>query len=137
MKVVVDTNIVFASLRTVKSSTRDRLLSAAEAWYVPMFLFEEIFEHKEDIRRRSKLTERQTTDLLGKILRRLHFFNEEHISEENFITAYYLCKGIDTDDIPFVALCLELDARLWSRDERLKTHLRTQGFDRFYEEPTA
>lgn len=137
MKVVVDTNIVFASLRTLHSTTRNRLLSRAEEWYAPLFMFEEIFEHKEDIRRRSQLSDRQTTELLGKILRRLNFFNEELISEEAFIEAYHLCKGIDTDDIPFVALTLELDARLWSRDERLKTHLRAQGFDRFYEEPNG
>lgn len=137
MKVVVDTTIVFASLRNVRSTTRDRLLSGVDEWYAPLFMFEEIFEHKEDIRRRSQLTERQTTELLGKILRRLQFFNEELISEANFIQAYHLCKGIDTDDIPFIALALELNARLWSRDERLKAHLRAQGFDRFYDEPNG
>lgn len=35
MKVVVDTNIVFASLQTLHSATRNRLLSRAEEWYAP------------------------------------------------------------------------------------------------------
>jgi predicted nucleic acid-binding protein len=36
-------------------------------------------------------------------------------------------------DTPFVALCLQLNAPLWSKDEKLKTGLRNKGFNDFFE----
>jgi len=49
------------------------------------------------------------------------------------VQAYRLCKATDEKDTPYVALTLHLDGRLWTGDEQLKTALRVQGFDRFFE----
>jgi predicted nucleic acid-binding protein len=55
------------------------------------------------------------------------------VSTENIMYAYRLCKEIDEKDIPFVALCLEYEALLWTRDEKLKNHLKSKGFIDFFE----
>ncbi|MEI7935826.1 MAG: PIN domain-containing protein [Verrucomicrobiota bacterium] len=35
--------------------------------------------------------------------------------------------------MPFIALTLHLDGRLWTGDDKLKAGLRAKGFDRFFE----
>jgi predicted nucleic acid-binding protein len=35
-------------------------------------------------------------------------------------------------DVIYVALCLELDASLWTGDKKLKNHLNDQGFMDFF-----
>ncbi|MBF0200477.1 MAG: hypothetical protein HQK66_04020 [Desulfamplus sp.] len=52
---------------------------------------------------------------------------------EHRIQAYHLCKNIDEDDIPFIALSLHLKAVFWTGDKQLKTHLRQMGFVSFFE----
>jgi len=43
-----------------------------------------------------------------------------------------LCRDIDINDAPFVALALELEAVLWTGDKTLKNGLKDKGFDRFF-----
>lgn len=70
--------------------------------------------------------------MLIKIFSRINFINEENINTGNFIEVYRLCKDIDEKDTPFVALSLELNYALWTRDEELKFGLRKKGFNNFY-----
>lgn len=50
-----------------------------------------------------------------------------------FTKAYELCGGIDENDTPVVALALELNALLWTGDEKLKEGLKRKGFNRFFD----
>ncbi|HIH12377.1 TPA: hypothetical protein HA242_01515 [Candidatus Woesearchaeota archaeon] len=45
--------------------------------------------------------------------------------------AYDLCKEIDEDDAPFIALALEINGYLLTGDDKLKRGLKIKGFDRF------
>ena len=47
--------------------------------------------------------------------------------------AFRFCKDVDENDTAFVALTLELNALLWTKDDELKSGLRRKGFDRFFE----
>lgn len=134
-RVVVDTNIIFAALRAKYSKVRAILDQGRYLFYTPNFLIAEIFKHKERILRSSKSSEEETYEYLIKTLNKLSFVNENIISTGNFIAAYKLCKEIDEDDTPFVALSLELDCELWTKDEKLKEGLRRRGFNKFFEEP--
>ncbi len=67
-------------------------------------------------------------------MQRINFVNEEFISLGNMIHAYKLCTGVDEKDTVFVALSLELEAALWTKDDKLKNGLRTKGFDNFFDD---
>ena len=133
-KAIIDSNIVFSALRGKSSLTRDKILNSQDKYYAPNFLIGEIFKHKERILKKSKASEEETLEYLLKILSRINFISEDSISTGNFIAAYRLCKDIDEEDTTFIALCLELEYELWTRDEKLKSGLKKKGFSDFYEE---
>ena len=57
---------------------------------------------------------------------------EEFVASAHKLHAFKLCKDIDEDDIPFIALSLQLDALFWTGDKRLKESLLRQGFTSFF-----
>jgi predicted nucleic acid-binding protein len=132
--IIVDTNIIFSILRVGKSKAREIIFEHEHLqFYAPNFLSVEIFKHKERILVKGKIQEDEVYELLQSLFDKIHFVNETLVSIENIMYAYRLCKDVDEKDIPFVALCLELDALLWTKDEKLKTHLQSKGFDSFFE----
>jgi predicted nucleic acid-binding protein len=132
--IVIDTNIVFSAIHALDSLTRQKLLTLPKRFVTCNFLFVEVFKHKERIFKNSRASDDEIYDYLEKVLQRVHFFNEELINTESYFTAYHLCKDVDLKDIPFVALAVELDAPLWTRDTTLKDALRAKGFNHFFDE---
>ena len=94
----------------------------------------EIFKHKERILKKSKASEDEVYEILYKTLHKITFINEETISLGNFIEAHKLCGDIDEKDTPFVALTLELEGELWTKDDVLKRGLIKKGFSSFFVE---
>lgn len=135
-KVIIDHNILFAAIHTKHSYTRQRLLDSTDSLYTPNYLIVELFKHRQRIVEKSKASEEEVLSYLNQVIQKVHFFNEELISTENFFTAYHLCKEVDENDTVYVALTLELDGIFWTRDEVLKKGLRERGFDRFFDEIT-
>ena len=133
-KIVVDTNILFSSLRAKNSRLRQVLERVDCRFYTPNFLMVEIFKHKERILRKSKATEDEVYEILYQTLHKITFVNEETISLGNFIEAYKLCSNVDENDTPFVALTIELEGELWTRDDTLKRGLIKKGFNSFFNE---
>ncbi|TAK35724.1 MAG: PIN domain-containing protein [Saprospiraceae bacterium] len=131
---VVDTSIFFSALQSKNAKARAFILSQEEFQLCsPNYLFTEIFKHKGRLLKKSKLSEEELLEVLNKLLLNIHFVNEGLISFSNAMEAFRLCKDIDENDTAFVALTLELGARLWTKDEELKSGLRSKGFDRFFE----
>jgi len=87
---------------------------------------------KEELLAHSKLAETEIYELLHKIFARINFVSEYAVSQKNKLKAHKLCKGVDEDDAPIVALSLELNARLWTNDKRLMRGLKRQGFKKFF-----
>lgn len=115
---------MFSAIHTKSSYTRRKLLDSPFIFYTPNYLIVELFKHRQRIVEKSKATEEDVLSYLNLVIQKVHFFNEELISIENFFTAYHLCKGVDENDTAYVALTLELDGQLWTRDEELKAGLR-------------
>jgi predicted nucleic acid-binding protein len=132
--IVVDTNILFAVLRAPNTKFRDFLTDKSYHFCSIKFIIVEIFKHKERILASSKSPDHTIYELLNEALNFIELFNEDSISLKNYSKAHLLCREIDEDDTPFVALALELDAELWTNDEKLKRHLKQRGFNRFFEE---
>ena len=131
--IIVDTNILFAAMRSANSRIREILERPALSFYAPNFLIVEIFKHKEKILHKSKASEDEVYEFLHQLLGKIQFINEEHLSLGNIIQAYRLCKDVDEKDTLFVALTLELEGELWTRDEALKVGLVKKGFSSFFE----
>lgn len=131
MKVVIDANIIFSALLSINSQYRDLLFNEAYEFYSPNYVFLEILKHKEKILQCTKESEEEVYGFIGKILKKIHFVHEDMISEGNYLRAYTLCKEIDENDTPFVALALEINGCLLTGDEKLKKALKNKGFDKF------
>ena len=131
--VIVDTNILFAAMRSANSRLRVILDRPDLKFYTPNFLVVEIFKHKEKILRKSKASEDEIYEFLNQLLRKVQFVSEENLSLGNIIQAYRLCNDIDEKDTLFVALTLELEGELWTRDEVLKAGLIKKEFTSFFE----
>ena len=130
--IIVDTNILFAAMRSANSRIREVLERPDLSFYAPNFLIVEIFKHKEKILYKSKAREEEVYEFLHQLLSKIQFINEEHLSLGNIIEAYRLCKDVDEKDTIFVALTLELEGELWTRDEALKVGLIKKGFNSFF-----
>ena len=135
MKIVVpDSNIIFRALRSPNSHIRSTLLREDCQFLTPNFLFAEIFKYKEKILLHSTASEQEVYEYLILMLRKIHFIHEDWVSLGCRIEAHRLCNGIDEKDTPFLALALEMEGKLWTGDEALKTGLMKKGFRDFFDE---
>ena len=57
----------------------------------------------------------------------INFVSEELISEKSWVHAFELTKDVDEDDTPFIALSIELNAKLWTGDKGLSNGLANKG----------
>lgn len=130
--VVVDTNILFAALRSVNRQTRRILYRDDVEFFAPKFIIVEIFEHKERIVSKAKAPAQEVYEFLDDVIQQITFVSNEYISLANYTEAHRLCRDVDENDTPFIALALELNAKLWSKDAVLKTHLTGLGFTSFF-----
>jgi len=116
MELVIDTNIVFSAM--VKNSvSRFLLLNPNLILYSPEGIISELEEHKEEIRKKSRLSEERYNELMAILLSKIKLVPKEDI-------APYLKEAIefspDKEDSPFFALCLAKGIPLWSNDKPLK-----------------
>ena len=132
MKIVVDANLIFSALLPKASSIRDELFQEARSFYCPVFVFTELFKHKERIFKSSKLSDSEILNYLRKITEQIQFVNEDLVSLESKQQAYDLCHDVDEKDTPYVALTLDINAALWTGDNKLKQGLIKKQFQRFY-----
>ncbi len=107
--VIIDTNILFSALLSSETSLPDLLLKSRRQFFICELTIIELFKHKQRIIKYSDLTEEEVTKSLYHLLRNLNVFNENLIQKHNWQKAYQLCKDVDEDDTPHVALTLELD----------------------------
>lgn len=132
--VIVDANIAFKCLVAGRGDLRERIGPGGyPQLFTPRFLFVELFKHKDRLAHASGLGEPDLLAGLRTLLNQLAFVHESDISIGTWVEAYRLCRGIDADDTPYVALTLHLDGRFWTEDHALKTALRARGFDRCFE----
>lgn len=130
--VIVDTNIVFSTLRLQYSSIRDILTDQRYHFYAPKFLIVEVFKHKEKLLKNNLQVEDNLYEYLNSLLQRITFVNKDTVSIGSYIEAYRLCKDVDEKDVPFVALAIELGCSLWTRDRPIIDGLISRGFNAFF-----
>jgi len=133
LAVVVDTNLAFKALASGGGDLRNRMDPTLRLQlHSPLFLFIELFKHKERLLHASRLSEEELLEALQVLLDRIQFATESNIPLGTWMEAHRLCRDVDDKDTAFVALTLHLDGQLWTEDEELKTGLRAKGFNRFF-----
>ena len=135
MRVVVDTNVVFRAFLSRDSPIWRVLLHPASPilFFAPQFLSVEIEEHWDRISRKSRMNADDLALARDEIFRLLTFVDIEEISTADRREAYELCRDVDPEDTPFVALSIHLRALLWSYDRKLREGISSKGFTTFYE----
>jgi len=132
--VIVDANIAFKCLVAGRGDLRERIGPGGHPQlFTPRFLFVELFKHKERLIRASGLPEEDLLAGLHTLLNQLSFVHEADVPMGTWIEAFRLCKEIDVNDTPYIALTLHMAGRFWTEDNELKTALRRRNFDRFFE----
>lgn len=134
--VVIDANRIFSELIAANHYLRRAFTSLPGTRFLcPKYVFVEIFKHKERIVAASGLEEHDLLSLLHSILERIEFIDEDSIRIGSWAESWRLCRDVDENDTAYVALTLDLDARLWTSDRELEAGLRKKGFTRFFQPP--
>ncbi len=132
--VVIDANILFAALMRADTRFGKVILTAQnDLFYIPRFAIIELFKHKERIVQLTNCPEVILLELYYRLLKRLQFMDEDLIAVDSWREAWELVKDIDEKDVSYLAMTIELNARLWTNDMELKNGLKSKGFDHFYQ----
>ena len=129
MNLVIDTNIVFSTLLNPNSAVGEVLMNIQDhfTFYAPELLKDELKRYALKISTCSKLTPQQLDEVKELLFTNIIFVSEELISEQSWVEAFQLTQDIDEDDTPFVALSIELNAKLWTGDKILSKGLASKG----------
>lgn len=132
MKIIVDTNIVFSGILNSSSRIGKILISSKNhfQFFTCDFLKQELVKHKEKLLKLTKLNFLELEELEKLVTANITFINESLIQDKDFVKSRELLEKIDINDIPFVALTLNLEGTLWTGDKILIQGLRTKGFTR-------
>lgn len=117
MNLVIDANILF-SILIKQGKTIEILLNPLLNLYAPVFIFDEVAKHKDEILEKTGRTENELIELMSDILSIVKFIARENI-EESLPEAEAISP--DKDDSTYFALALKFNCAIWSNDKRLKS----------------
>ena len=129
MKLVVDANILFSFFK--KDSITRRLLTSFEIFelYTPSLCFVELINHKEEICKKSKISESDFNEILDDLKLFVETIPDEKFKDYGLESKKILPAHLK--DAPYVALCLFFrsagyNIALWTNEVQLKK-LKNQG----------
>ncbi|NCO55308.1 MAG: PIN domain-containing protein [Bacteroidetes bacterium] len=123
---VLDANIIFSSLLSGKNLYRK--IFENFIFYTPDFALNEIKNYQGKIIKKTKLSKLELQEFTLFIFSKLIIAPEFYITTKSRQKAYNLCKDIDIKDIVYVALSIELNCTLITRDKPLFNGLIEQGY---------
>jgi predicted nucleic acid-binding protein len=133
VRIVVDTNIVFSALLNPSSRLGAILFEfhGRLSFFSPEYLRGELDRYQDKLLKASKLDAQQLNEATIHLMDRIVFVSEDLISSSSWEKAYDLTMDVDENDTPFVALSLEMQAKLWTGDKKLTDGLQRKGWDSF------
>lgn len=123
---IIDANILMSILISGKASYRPIL--NYYRFIVPDFVFLEIEKYSSIILEKTKLNEEEFKQWSYFVFSQITTFPRYVLSEDVLIKSNYLLKDIDPKDTSYVALSMELNLVLLTRDDILYKGLRKKGF---------
>ena len=127
--VVIDTNILFSALLAADGRIHQTLFRSGDRFRICETALVELSEHKERILSITRLTAEEVRVCITGLGR----VESSPSVVQSHERAVVLCSGIDSDDVPHVALTLTLDGLLWTGDRKLRRGLASKGFDSFFQ----
>ncbi len=126
IRYVADANVVFSAL----ISGREGYLRMFTDFDIllPDFALLEIQEHQRQILEDTRVNPELFRELTLRIFSYLTVVPNMLLSTRSYLAAYQLCKDIDEDDTVYLAVAIEFDIKLISKDEELINGLRAKGF---------
>lgn len=125
---VIDANVLMSMLISGKAIYRTLLKDYN--FFSSDFAFVEIEKYQEIIQEKAKLDEDSFQQFSYLVFSQVHFMPTYVIKTGSKQKAILLVKDIDIKDAPYVALSLQLNLTLLTRDVPLYKGLRKQGFQK-------
>jgi len=126
LEYVIDTNVVMCMLISGKAHYRT-ILSYAN-FYLPEFSLSELDEYKHVIFEKSKFSETELKDFIYFTFSSISVIPTFALSKESIKAANIICENIDLKDMSFVALSIDMNLPLLTRDEPLYYGLKRKGY---------
>jgi predicted nucleic acid-binding protein len=126
---VIDTNIVFSILISDKRIASFFDILANKVLFVSSdVLFLEIEEHWDRIISLANKPEQIVKERYNSIKELIYIIDLSVIPTEIYEESIRICTPIDSDDIPYIAICLYLGIPFWTGDSKLRRGLERQGY---------
>ena len=128
MIIIIDSNILFSAL--IKDSlTRKLIYETDYDLILPEIVFEELRKYKEELVRKTRLSEEEFDKTLRLILKYVRIIPTEQIKHYRN-EAWEIIKDHSPEDVMFIACALAFDGSiLWSDDKKLKIQNKIKVFD--------
>lgn len=123
---VVDANVLISILISGKSSYK--LILTYLDLFTPDFALEEIEKYKSVIFEKSKLNSDELRQFTFHVFNQIAVVPSFVISDEAILKATELAHDIDIKDASYLALSIQLDLVLLTRDKKLIQGLKRKGF---------
>lgn len=117
MNYVIGFNVLFSSMLSGKSFYKT--LFRNYIFFTPDFIFIELQKYQNQILESTKLEQNQLIAYVKFLFYYLKVFPNLILTIKSKQQAYNLCKDIDLKDITYLALAIELNLPLITRDEAL------------------
>jgi predicted nucleic acid-binding protein len=123
---VIDANVLMSILISGKSSFKPFLTYFN--FILPDFVLVELEKYKNILSERTKMQEDELLQWTYFVFSHLNILPQYVLRKESLEKAKQLLKNIDLKDTTYVALAMQLDLTLLTRDKKLYEGLRKQGF---------
>ncbi len=123
---IADANVLMSILISGKSQYINTLHFFK--FYAPEFAIIELNLYKNVILEKTRLDKIQFRDFAYEVFTRINFIPEFILQENSIIRAKELCKNIDIKDTNYVALAIDMNLTLLTRDIKLQKGLNKKKF---------
>ena len=125
MKLVVDANVLFSFFK--RDSTTRKLVTSFEILelYTPSLCIKELSKNKEEICRKSKISEAEFEEAMEYLRLFVEVIPDEEFKDFSGEAKQLLGEHIK--DIPYFALTLSLHCGIWSNEKRFKRQSRIKA----------
>lgn len=128
MSYVIDANVLMSAL--ISGKPFYKITFEALEPIIPDFALIEIDKYKERITAKSKFNDDEMRSFTLNLFQRLTVLPNYYLTEESLLTAERLIDTVDPKDISYLALAIQTNSILLTRDRPIYLAARQKGFRR-------